>query len=159
MWPGDIVYSTARPGFSTERRYPVVVTKDSTPLITVKAFQATNPVAPTYPIRTVQLFYSLNNGAWQSVSMTAPQAAVDSTYQARIPVQPAGTVVRYFIQVADTSGATGILANSGALTQYHTTGGYFFYKVLDRSTQHLLTIHDIQLHAVHKWPQPVRRSY
>ncbi len=118
MWPGDIVYSTARPGFSTERRYPVVVTKDSTPLITVKAFQATNPVAPTYPIRTVQLFYSLNNGAWQSVSMTAPQAAVDSTYQARIPVQPAGTVVRYFIQVADTSGATGILANSGALTQY-----------------------------------------
>ena len=78
MWPGDIVYGAATPGISTERRYPVVVTKDSTPLITVKAFQATNPLAPTYPVGSVHLLYSLNNGTWQSVSMTAPQAAADS---------------------------------------------------------------------------------
>ena len=144
MWPGDIVYSTARPGVSTERRYPIVVTKDSTPLVTVKAYQATNPVAPTYPVGTVKLYYSINNGVWQSVSMTAPQAAVDSNYQAHLPLEPAGTVVRYYIQVTDTSGSIGLLANSGALTQYDTTGGFFFYKVLDRTAQPLLTIHDIQ---------------
>ena len=80
MFPGDIVYDLkAPPGVSTERRYPVVVTKDSTPLITVKAYQATNPLAATYPLDTVQLFYSLNNGSWQAVGMTAPQASVDST--------------------------------------------------------------------------------
>ncbi len=32
MWPGDIVYNLkAPPGVSTERRYPVVVTKDQYP--------------------------------------------------------------------------------------------------------------------------------
>ncbi|HTY09792.1 MAG TPA: T9SS type A sorting domain-containing protein [Bacteroidota bacterium] len=144
MFPGDIVYGIAQPGISTERRYPVVVAKDSTPLITVKAYQLTNPVAPTNPIASVQLYYSVNNGAWQSVAMTAPQAAVDSTYQAHIPAQPAGSFVRYFIQAADTAGIKAILANAETLDQTDTSKGFFFYKSLDRSTQPLLTIHDIQ---------------
>jgi len=144
MFPGDIVYGIAQPGISTERRYPVVVTKDSTPLITVKAYQLTNPVAPTNPIASVQLYYSVNNGSWQSVAMTAPQAAVDSTYQAHIPAEPAGSVVRYFIQAADTAGIKAILANAETLDQTDTSKGFFFYKSLDRSTQPLLTIHDIQ---------------
>ncbi|MGA7159763.1 MAG: T9SS type A sorting domain-containing protein [Bacteroidota bacterium] len=145
MYPGDIVYNTkAPPGVATERRYPVVVTKDSTPLITAKAYQVNNPLAATYPLDTVQLFYSINNGSWQAVGMTAPQAFVDSVYQARIPKEAAGTVVRYFVKVTDKNASSSILANGEFLTQYDTSGGFFFYKVLDRSTQPLLSIHDIQ---------------
>jgi hypothetical protein len=145
MFPGDIVYNLkAPPGVSTERRYPVVVTKDSTPLITAKAYQATNPLAVTYPLDTVQLFYSVNNGSWQAIGMTAPQAAVDSVYQARIPTQTAGTVVRYFVKVTDKNAGTSILANGETLSQNDTSSGFFFYKSLDRKAQPLLTIHDIQ---------------
>ncbi|HTX18908.1 MAG TPA: T9SS type A sorting domain-containing protein [Bacteroidota bacterium] len=144
MWPGDIVYGPTPPGITTSRRYPVMVPKDSTPLVTVKAYQSQKVVVNTYPVASVQLFYSANNGSWQSVAMTAPQVAVDSTYQARIPVQPAGTVVRYFFKVTDTQANASILANSGGLTQYDTSKGFFFYKSLDRSAQRLLTIHDIQ---------------
>ena len=145
MFPGDIVYNLkAPPGISTERRYPVVVTKDSLPLITVKAYQSTNPLAATYPVDTVQLIYSLNNGSWQTVGMTAPQVAVDSVYQGKIPKQPAGTVVRYFVKVTDSNAGTTILANAESITQSDTSSGFFFYKVLDRSAQHLLSIHDIQ---------------
>jgi Secretion system C-terminal sorting domain len=144
MWPGDIVLGATPPGVSTERRYPVVVTKDSTSLITVKAYQAQSPVVTTYPVDTVQLYYSIDNGSWQSIGMAASQVTVDSTYRAHIPIQPAGSFVRYFIKATDTNNGSSILANSGALTQYDTIGGFFFYKVLDRTTQPLLTIHDIQ---------------
>jgi hypothetical protein len=145
MFPGDIVYNLkAPPGISTERRYPVVVTKDSIPLITAKAYQATNPLAATYPVDTVQLFYSINNGNWQTVGMTAPQVFVDSVYQGKIPKQPAGTVVRYFVKVTDNNADSTILANGETITEYDTSSGFFFYKVLDRSAQHLLSIHDIQ---------------
>ena len=144
MFPGDIVFGATPPGVSTERRYPVVVTKDSTPLITMKAYKSINPVVTTYPVDTVQLIYSVNNGSWQSVGMTAPHVAVDSTYQGRIPIQSAGSFVRYFIKATDTNNGSAFLANSGSLTQYDTNGGFFFYKVIDRSTQPLLTIHDIQ---------------
>ncbi len=144
MFPGDIVYGATPPGLSTERRYPVVVTKDSTPLITIKAYQSKNPVVTTYPVDTVVLYYSTDNGSWQGIGMTAQHASVDSMYQVRIPIQPAGTVVRYFIKATDTNNGSSILANSGGLTQYDSTKGFFFYKVLDRSTQPLLSIHDIQ---------------
>ena len=145
MFPGDIVYNLkAPPGVATHRRFPVIVTKDSIPLVKAQAYKVTNPLAATYPISTVQLYYSLNGGAWQTVAMTAPQVAVDSTYQGNIPQQPAGTVVTYFVKVTDSNGGTAILANSGFLTQYDTSKGFFFYKVLDRSTQPLLSIHDIQ---------------
>ena len=144
MWPGDIVYGPTPPGISTERRYPVVVTKDSTPLITVKAYQSTGTTVATFPIASVTLFYSLSNGSWQNVAMAAPHGGADSSYQANIPVQPAGTVVRYFLKVTDTNNGSTILANSGALTQYDSTKGFFFYKVLDRTAQRLLSIQDIQ---------------
>jgi predicted extracellular nuclease len=48
------------------------------------------------------------------------------------------------VKARDSVGQTTILANAGGLTQFDTTAGYFFYKVLDRSAQPLLTIQDIQ---------------
>ncbi|HTR80277.1 MAG TPA: T9SS type A sorting domain-containing protein [Bacteroidota bacterium] len=145
MFPGDIVYNLkAPPGVATERRYPVVVSKDSTPLVTAQAYQSYNPLAVTYPVDSVQLWYSINNGSWQKINMTAPQVTVDSTFQAHIPLEPAGTTVRYFVKVIDKNASFSILANSGFLTQYDTSGGFFFYKVLDRTAQPILSIHDIQ---------------
>jgi hypothetical protein len=143
IFPGDVIYGPTKPGISTQRRYPVVVAKDSTPLVTVKAYkQAFNLQAAD--LDTVQIFYSVDNGAWQTVGMTAAQPSVDSLYQVNIPAQPAGSTVRYFVKVTDKDTLSTILANAGGLTQFDTTAGYFFYKVLDRAAQPLLSIQDIQ---------------
>ncbi len=144
IFPGDIVYGATGPGVSTQRRYPVVVAKDSTPLITVKAFKQLNPFATTYDVDTVQLYYSVDNGAWQKIGMTAAQPSVDSLYQGNIPAQSVGSTVRYFVKVRDKDSLTTLLANAGGLTQFDSTSGFFFYKVLDRTAQPLLSIQDIQ---------------
>ncbi|MDE3058201.1 MAG: T9SS type A sorting domain-containing protein [Bacteroidota bacterium] len=143
IFPGDIVYGQTKPGLSTHRRYPIIVAKDSTPLITVKAYkQAFNLQAAD--LDTVQIFYSVNNGAWQTVGMTASQPAVDSLYQGHIPAQSVGSTVRYFVKVTDKDTLSTIYANAGGLTQLDSSAGFFFYKVLDRTAQPVLTIQDIQ---------------
>ncbi len=144
IFPGDVVYGKTGPGISTQRRYPVVVAKDSTPLVTVKAFKQSSPFATTYDIDTVQLYYSVNNGAWQKIGMKATQPSVDSLYQGNIPAQSVGSTVRYFVKVRDKDSLTTLLANAGGLTQFDSLSGFFFYKVLDRTAQPLLTIQDIQ---------------
>ncbi len=143
MFPGDIVYGKVLPGITTHRRNPVVVSKDSAAVITAKAFKQAFG-SSTGNLASVKLVYSVNNGAWQEILMTAAQASVDSIYKGAIPVQPAGSGVRYFIKVTDSTSQVNILANSGSLTQFDSSKGLFFYKSLDRSTQKLLTIQDIQ---------------
>lgn len=147
IFVGDIVYRTRiRPAVSTQRRYPVVVAKDSIPLITAKVYKPTPTDTTIHAFRldSVWIYYSVNNGPWNGVPMTAAQASVDSIFSGHIPSQAVGSVVRYFIMARDSVAQLTILANAGSLSQFDTTQGYFFYKVLDRSTQPLLSIQDIQ---------------
>jgi hypothetical protein len=144
IFVGDIKYGKIAPGVITHRRYPVIVAKDSSPLITAKAYKQVTGVVSGANLSTVKLVFSVNNGAWQEVTMTATQPAVDSLYQGRIPVQAAGSTVRYFVKATDVDTQVTTLANSGSLTQYDTSKGFFFYKSLDRTIQKVLTIRDVQ---------------
>ena len=143
IFVGDIVYGKVAPGITTHRRNPVIVSKDSSPVISAKAFKQTFGAAGG-SLATVKLIYSVNNGAWQEIVMTATQVTVDSTYKGTIPAQAAGNTVRYFVKVTDSTNQVTMLANSGSLTLYDTSKGFFFYKSLDRSAQKLLSIRDIQ---------------
>ena len=140
IYPEDVKYGVVLPGVSTHRRNPVVVVKDSVPVISAKAYKQVGGAN----ISSVKLVYRVNNGAWAESTMTAAQVAVDSTYSAKIPKQNSGDYVYYFIKVTDVSAFQTILANTSNLNQFDTSKGVFFYKVLDRSTQPLLTIRDVQ---------------
>lgn len=134
VFPGDIVYgAVALPVVSTHRRNPIVVPPDSTPSVSVRVTRGGVGIA------SVQLRYSLNNGAFVNVPMTFSGA--DTTYRGTIPQQPADTFVKYYINVTDSVGNTVKLASSATDgSQADTVRGFFFYTVLNRS----LTIRDIQ---------------
>jgi hypothetical protein len=143
IFPFDIVYGgKVAPAVNTHRRNPVVVTKDSAAVISCKIY--VQQFGTPSPLKTQELYYSVNNGAWQVLPMSAPQAGVDSLYYATIPKQAAGTTVCYFIKATNADTAIVIYANAGSLTQNDSSKGLFFYKSLDRSAQKLLTIQDIQ---------------
>lgn len=141
IFPSDVKYGAVLPGATTHRRFPVMVTKDSLPLITVKAFKQTGSF---FNLTSVKLVYRVNNGAWIESTMVAAQAGVDSIYGARIPKQNNGDYVYYFVKVTDANNQTTTLANTANLVQYDTSKGTFFYRVLDRSAQPVLSIRDIQ---------------
>jgi hypothetical protein len=133
IYPGDIRYGVALPFISTHRRNPVVVTPDSSPVISCRVTRG------GVGISAVQLRYSINNAVFTTVAMTLNLA--DTTYRASIPQQVANTNVRYFINVIDSVGNTVKLASSATDgTQADTLRGFFFYNVLNRP----LTIQDIQ---------------
>jgi hypothetical protein len=146
IWPEDVVYGKIAPGVTTHRRNPVIVAKDSQAVITAKIYKQTSAVVSGAPLATYQILYSVNNGAWQTVAMTAPGAG-DSVSSGSIPAQTPGATVRYFVKAVDTDNQVTILANSGALTQYDSTKGFFFYTVVDRSTKPVLAPSDIQATA------------
>jgi len=144
--PADVKYGAVLPGLITHRRTPVVVAKDSTPIITVKAFKQSTVAAA---LSSVKVVYKVNSGTWQEITMTAAQPAVDSLYKAIIPKQNVGDYVYYFLKATDANSQSAILANnsnttSGKLTTLDTSKGTFFYKVLDRTAQPVLTIRDVQ---------------
>jgi len=146
IYPSDVKYGAVLPGLNTHRRTPVVVAKDSTPTITIKAFKQSAVAAA---LSSVKIVYRVNTGAWQEITMTAAQAAVDSLYKAIIPKQNVGDYVFYFLKVTDANSQSAILANnsnasSGRLTTLDTSKGTFFYKVLDRTAQPVLTVRDVQ---------------
>ncbi|HLP16704.1 MAG TPA: T9SS type A sorting domain-containing protein [Bacteroidota bacterium] len=144
IFPGDIVYGGVAPAVQSHRRYPVMVTPDSTPQISARVFRQSFGKVIGDPLTTISLLYSINDGAWQTVVMTAPQAAKDSLYYASIPQQAGGTRVKYFIRVEDSKGLSTILANSSFLAPNDTTQGFFFYNVIDRKARPVLSISDIQ---------------
>ncbi|NUN70214.1 MAG: T9SS type A sorting domain-containing protein [Bacteroidetes bacterium] len=146
IWPSDVVYGKIAPGLTTHRRNPVIVGKDSQAVITAKVYKQTSAVVSGAPLASQQLVYSVNNGAWQTVNMSAPGAS-DSISSGTIPAQAPGSTVRYFVRVADTDNQVTLLANSGALTQYDSSKGFFFYTVVDRSTKPVLAPSDIQATA------------
>ncbi len=137
LYPSDVVLGNlpAPPLVSTHRRNPVIVPPDSTPTVSVKVTRQLNGSLP----KTVSLVYSLANGPFTSVPMTF--TASDTTYVGTIGQQPAGTFVRYFIQVADSFTQVVRLANSSTSgASLDTSKGFFFYTVLDRP----LRIADVQ---------------
>lgn len=137
LYPSDFVLGTlpAPPLVSTHRRYPVIVPPDSSPTISVRVTQQLNGSLP----KTVSLVYSVANGPFTTIPM-AYQAS-DTTYVGTIGQQPAGTLMRYFIQMADSFGQVVRLANSATTTAaLDTSKGFFFYTVLNRP----LTIADVQ---------------
>jgi hypothetical protein len=140
IYPEDVKYGATLPGISTHRRYPVVVLKDTLPVIQAKVYK--QPGGSN--IASIKLVYRVNNGVWAESTMTAAQASVDSLYSAKIPKQNPGNYVYYFIKVVDANAGQTILANTSNLNQFDSSKGVFFYKVIDRSTQPLLTIRDIQ---------------
>ncbi len=144
IFPGDMVLGKIAPAVRSHRRYPVLVTPDSIPQISARIYRQTTSVVSGAALNTIKLFYSVNNGAWQEVAMTAPQAAKDSLYYATIPKQAAGTMVKYFLRVDDADAQKTILANSGSLTQYDSSQGFFFYSVIDRVQKPVLSIRDVQ---------------
>jgi len=143
IYPEDVKYGETRPGINTHRRTPVVVLKDSQATIAVKAFRFGDEFGGV-PLSGVKLIYKVNNGSWNEISMTAAQPSADSLYSVKIPAQNVGAYVYYFIKATDDSGRSQILANSGNLTQFDTSRGVFFYKVLDRTAQPVLSIRDVQ---------------
>ncbi len=135
IYYGDVKIGVILPSVTTHRRNPIVVHPDSVPRITCRAVRQSGG----YPIASVNLNYSLNNGPFVSAPMTFNP--IDSTYGATISNQPENTFVHYFIQAVDTAGNRANLASSafgGASSD--TSKGFFFYTSLSRT----LTINDIQ---------------
>ena len=133
--PADIKFGVILPTVTTHRRNPIVVPPDSAARISVRVTRQTGG----FPISSVNLLYSLNNGSFTTLPMTF--TASDTTYKAQIPQQVENTFVRYFIRAADSLGNSTILASSafGGATS-DTSKGFFFYTVLNRA----LTIRDVQ---------------
>ena len=72
-------------------------------------------------IANMQLFYSVQSGAFQSVAMTADG---DGDFSAEIPGQSAGNAVRFYARGIDSLGAAGFYPATGA-------SGGAFYEVQD----------------------------
>jgi len=119
------------PSITQHRRNPIIVRSDSLGRISVRVTRQ------TAAITSVQLLYSINNGAFT----TLPMIFSDTTYKANIPLQVENTFVKYFIKATDSLNNSIILANSAISgASLDTSKGFFFYTVLNRA----LTIQDIQ---------------
>jgi hypothetical protein len=138
LFPGDIVFTNVPPPplVTTHRRNPVVVSSDTNATVSVKVTQQPNGSLP----KAVVLFFKAGTAAF--VGDTMAFRSTDTTYVGTVPKLPAGTFVKYYVQVADSFGQVIRLANSSTNTGIaaDTTKGFFFYTVLDRP----LTIQDVQ---------------
>jgi hypothetical protein len=138
LYPGDIVFTVlpAPPLVTTHRRNPVVVSSDTFATVSVKVTQQPNGSLP----KNVILFYKADTAAFARDTMVFQSS--DTTYVGHTPKLPAGTFVKYYVQVADSFGQVVRLANSSTNTGIaaDTSKGFFFYTVLDRP----LTIQDVQ---------------
>jgi hypothetical protein len=138
IYRSDVVLNPnpAPPLVSSHRRYPVVVTPDTTATIAVKVTKQTNGSNA----QTISLLYSASNAAFQAVAMS--YQASDTTYVGVIPNQSANTFVKYFIQVTDSLGQVVRLANSSLSggVSMDTSKGLFCYTALSRA----LTVQDVQ---------------
>lgn len=135
IYPNDVVLGVSRPSITTVRRYPVVVTPDSA----CKIEAVIKPTPGGKPIANRELFYSIDNGLFNTFEMNAISS--DTLYQGLIPVQTIGTTVKYFLKVTDTSNNFTISASgAGGGLGSDTSRGFYFYKVTDGN----LTIQDVQ---------------
>ncbi len=142
LYPGDLKLGISLPTVKTHRRYPVVVTELDIPHIQ----DTVRYTIGGYPIYRAVLLYSVNNGPWQSDTMT--MTTLDSVYDGVIQDPdknpfPAGTNIRYFLKGLDDHGNQKLLANASAEVGGDTSKGFFFYTVQPAGTTKL-SIHDIQ---------------
>ena len=72
-------------------------------------------------VSSVNLFYSRNDGAFQSTSMTSNG---DGTYSGTIPGQSSNSIVRFYVQATDSSSASSFFPADGP-------DGGAFYKIQD----------------------------
>ena len=96
LYPGDVKVGTYTPsitatGFST-RRSPSIPTSSNPVLIRIVAVNP-DPNASSMAVDSAALYYSVNNGPYIHVSMTADTSY---TYVATIPPQADGSFVKYF---------------------------------------------------------------
>ena len=101
------------PDLSGLTHFPVV--PDANQAVTV-SIDASDPD----DIQSLELFYSINDGAYQTITMTA----ANEHFTATIPGQNSSDIVRFYVQATD---------NNNAISHYpkgSTTGGAF-YKVQD----------------------------
>jgi|GEM_PF-552662 hypothetical protein len=130
---GDVVIGVRKIQIYSHRRYPVIVTPDSNARVTCIVKEGDNA------INSVQLFYRTNNGAFQSLAMTATSG--DTIYEATIPQLANNTIVNYFIKGTDDENYVTMLSSSATDgSQNDSSKGFFFYTVLNRE----LTISDVQ---------------
>lgn len=142
LLPGDWEFGVSKPTINTQRRYPVVVTDQDYPSVSVKAIQTTGG----YPLATVKLYASIDNQPFVEYPMTVPPN--DSIYtnntafhdEGGYPL-PAGSFVKYYFIATDTSGVSQICANASDAAS-DTTAGYFFYTVSPFGQP--VTLRDIQ---------------
>ncbi len=135
IYRGDVSIGLVLPSVTQHRRNPIIVPPDSAARISVRVSKQQGG----YGIQGVRLSYSLNWAPFTSFWFAYSPS--DTLYKGNIPIQPANTFVRYFIQAMDSAGNFATLASSafgGASSD--TSKGFFFYTVLNRP----LTIHDLQ---------------
>jgi DNA/RNA endonuclease YhcR with UshA esterase domain len=134
LYPGDIKLGLMPPEIvhaftDPPKREPSAPTSSDT--VRIRAI-----VVPTDPdtavkVDTVRLLYSVNYGPFTVVEMK--KVGGDTLWEAVIPPQSDGAVVRYFFQAVDTKGQESQLPGD-------TSASIFFYIVRDRE----LRIKDIQ---------------
>ncbi|HEY9167631.1 MAG TPA: T9SS type A sorting domain-containing protein [Candidatus Kryptonia bacterium] len=96
LYPGDVKIGTYTPsisatGFST-RRSPSIPTSGDAVTIRAVAFNP-DPNAASMAVDSTDMYYSVNNGAYTRVKMTADTS---NTFVGTIPAQADGALVTYF---------------------------------------------------------------
>ena len=84
------------------------------PVVPAAGLPVTVSVAASDPdgIASMTLRYSINGGAWQSVPMTA-DASTLQRFNGTLPGQPAASIVQFFVEGADTPGASATFPAGG----------------------------------------------
>lgn len=116
----------APPIMSSTMRAPGVPTSADAVVVSATVLDDNNTIS------NVTLHYSVDEGAFQELSMST----ADSVYSATIPAQVDGATVRYFYSTGNSCGATS--ASPGDTTR--ANGQVFLYTVRDNG----LTISDLQ---------------
>ncbi len=138
IYPGDVVFGVDRPRVVGHSRSPIIVHPDSAPRVQVTAIKLPNG----YPIDSVLIYLSLNNGNWSSITFKPAGTTVPDTLIASftLPKRPNNANIRYYFRAFDQLRNSTILANPHSTLFGDTLKGYFRYTVLNRE----LTIQDIQ---------------
>jgi hypothetical protein len=135
IYQNDVVIGVSRPSIASVRRYPVIVTPDSSPRIeaVIKVLQNGKPISNR------QLIYSIDQGPYNVIEMQ--NISGDTLYRGTIPNQAINSFVKYYLKVTDTDNNITISANgAGGGLGSDTSKGFYFYEVNTGD----LTINDVQ---------------
>ncbi|MDB4265260.1 lamin tail domain-containing protein [bacterium] len=92
----SVALANAGPTLETLSHSPVVPNAGQATTVTIAAADADG-------INDLRVFYSVNDGNFQSVAMSP---GTDGTYSGNIPGQSASAIVRFYVRARDTSNAT-----------------------------------------------------